>query len=135
MDEKWYQITLNEKQARLLAVACEDFFRLRMGQDADFADDIASMGHDWSNADDKNRDRLFEKYLTARDDIREVMKAVFHIAFGIYGQPKEKTEDMRIIEDIWEAIRFAMGASRWHSPLQVSDEPFPEVTVIEGVEK
>lgn len=129
--QKMYQITLNERQARLLAVACEDFFRLRMGQDADFADDLASMGHDWSHADEKNRDRIFEKYLTTRDDIREVMKAVFHIAFGIYGQPKEKTEDMRIIEDIWEAIRFAMGASRWHAPLQVSDEPFPEVKEIE----
>lgn len=115
----------------MLAVACEEFFRLRMGQDADFADDLATMGHDWSNADDKNRDRLFEKYLTTRDDIREVMKAVFHIAFGVYGQPQEKTDDMRIVMDIWEAIRFARGMSRRGNPFQESPEPFPEVKVVE----
>lgn len=49
-------ITLTEKQLRLLQTAMEEYFRLRMGQAWDFADDICAMNVDVFDPDNPKGD-------------------------------------------------------------------------------
>lgn len=86
---KKYRITLNEAQIGLVQKSLKEYFRLRMGQYTDFADDIASLGVDLSpeNPDHK---RIFDKFLMTRDHIAQMMSTVFRVAFGVYGTPSEK---------------------------------------------
>jgi len=128
-EKTMWQITLNDTQAALLCDACEEYVRLRMGQPMMFADDIATMSADYTKIEDKEkRDLVFDRYLHRKYDIEEIMRAVFRIAWGEFGMPTEKTREMRMVSDIWEAVRFARGNSRWEHPFRESDEPFPTVT-------
>ncbi len=88
---KKYKITLNERQLVIVEHALEEYFRLRMGQDFDFSDDLAEMGQDLST-DNPECKRIFAEYIVRRDAIGEIMKAVFRIAFGTYGVPEEKNK-------------------------------------------
>ena len=121
-----YTITLTEEQMRVTEAALEEYFRLRMGQDAEFCDDIASMNVDFSPENPKH-DKIFDDYINRRDHMRIVMKAFFRIAFGAWCSPKEKTADMMIAECIWDAIRFARGHSRWNQPFAIGSEPVPKI--------
>lgn len=122
-----YTIEVNEKQLRLIMRMTEEWFRLRMGQETDFCNDMASLNCDLSPSNPKH-EWLFDMYITRRDHLQELMRAFFRIAFEPTGYLKEKTEDMLIAEDIWDAIRCELGVSRWGTALHTSDEPLPKVT-------
>lgn len=127
---KTYTITLTEAQIRVTQNALEEYFRLRMGQDMDFSEDMAMIGRDLS-PDNPNHDGIFEDYLNRRDHLRELMRAFFRIAFEPTGYLERKTEDMMIAECIWDAMRCARRLSRWGSALKIGSEPLPEITVTE----
>ncbi len=127
---KKYRITLNEKQLSIIQYALEEYFRLRLGQEFDFSNDLAEMNYDLS-PDNPEHKKIFAEYIVRRDAIGAVMKAVFRIAFGYNSY--EKTEKMLIAEDIWDAIRIARGISRWSRVLNVSDEPVPEIEEVKDV--
>lgn len=128
-----YKITLTEEQLRIVRVALEEYFRLRMGQDMDFCDDLAFFGRkDVYDTSDPDHKRIFDRYISRRNHMREVMQAFFRIAFPPYGVPEEKTNDVLIAEDIWDAIRVKLGISRWGRVLGVGPEPIPEIEVEEG---
>lgn len=129
MGDKRYRITLTEQQLRVVRVALEEYFRLRLGQDMDFCDDIASMNTDLS-ADNPEHNRIFDRFICRRNCMRELMAAFFRIAFGPHGVPEKKTADMLIAEDIWDAIRVHLGISRYDRVLHVSDEPIPDIEVL-----
>ena len=129
MAEKKYRITLTEQQLRVVRVALEEFFRLRLGQDMDFCNDIALMNVDLS-ADNPQHEKIFDRAMCKRDCLRELLRAFFRIAFGIYGTPENKTDDMLIAEDIWDSIRVKLGISRWDKVLHVSDEPIPDIEIL-----
>ena len=130
MSVKSYQITLTENQLRVVRIALEEYFRLRMGQDMDFCDDIAFMNVDMSQKN-PDHERIFDRAITKRNCMREIMSAFFHVAWGVYGVPEKKTDDMLIAEDIWDAIRIETGISRWKSVLHVSSEPVPKIKKVE----
>lgn len=121
-----YTIDLTAEQVRVVCNALEDYFRLRMGQEFDFCNDMASLNCDLSPSNPKHG-WLFDMYIARRDHLQELMRAFFRIAFEPTGYLKEKTEDMLIAEDIWDAIRCATGRSRFGTPLNVSSEPMPKV--------
>lgn len=116
-----YTITLTEDQIRVTQKALEEYFRLRMGQQRDFCDDIASIGRSIA------MDKAFDAYIARRDHLEEIMRAFFKIAFEPMGYLKEKTDDMMIAETIWDSMRFARGESRWDKPFQVGPEPCPKI--------
>ena len=116
-----YKIELTEEQMRITEKALEEFFRLRMGQDWDFVDDMATINSDCS------KEPAFSRMLQRRDHMRELMKALFSIAFEPRGHLEKKSDEMLAAEDIWEAIRYARGKGRYESPLHVGPEPFPKV--------
>ena len=121
-----FTIELTEKQLTIVQNALEEWFRLRTGQEFDFCTDLAGMGVDLSPKN-PNHDWLFDKYISRRDHMQELMKAFFRIAFEPYGYLQEKTEDMLIAETIWDAIRCARGQSRWGQPLVLGGEPCPKI--------
>lgn len=128
-----YTIELTEKQMRMLETVTEEYFRLRMAQTFDFCDDLASMKCDLSPSN-PNHDKIFDDFIKRRDHLSELMRAFYRIAFEPDGYLHEKTEEMLIAEDIWEAVRFALGRSRWDSTLHVGSEPFPTVVKHEEVQ-
>lgn len=121
-----YTIELTEKQLSIVQNALEEWFRLRMGQDMDFCDDLAKMNADLS-PDNPQHKQIFGYYISRRDHMREIMKAFFRIAFEPFGYLTEKTKDMLIAETIWDAIRCARGQSRWGKPLALGGEPCPKI--------
>lgn len=127
-----YTIELTEKQLAIVQNALEEWFRLRMGQDMDFCDDLAKMNADLS-PDNPQHERLFDLYLARRDHMQALMKAFFRIAFEPFGYLTEKTEDMLIAETIWDAIRCARGQNRWGQPLVLGGEPCPKIEKQEKV--
>lgn len=116
-----YTITLTEDQIRVTQNALEEYFRLRMGQQHDFCEDLASIGRNIGP------DKAFNTFILRRDHMQEIMRAFFKIAFEPLGYLKEKTDDMMIAETIWDTIRCARGQSRWDKPLQVGPEPCPKI--------
>ena len=100
-----YTIELNDKQLNVIHHALEEYFRLRMGQEFDFCTDIASLNCDLS-PDNPKHEWIFDMYIARRDHLQELMRAFFRIAFEPSGYLNEKTDDMLIAEDIWDATVF-----------------------------
>lgn len=111
---------------RVTQVALEEYFRLRLGQAFDFANDLSYLGVDMS-IENPQHEAIFAKHLNNRDWIENTMKTVFHTIWPPYGSPEAKTEDMMIAECLWDAIRFARGRSRWNQPFQIGSEPVPKI--------
>lgn len=125
-----YTITLTEEQMRVTQNALEEYFRLRMGQDMEFSNEMAMLNARDMSGDEHRKE--FDAFIHRRDHLRELMYAFFRIAFEPTGCLKEKTEDMMIAECIWDAIRFARGHSRWDRPFVIGSEPVPKITKEEG---
>lgn len=128
---KKYTIELTENQVRVIQNALEEYFRLRMGQEWDFCNNLASINVDLS-PDNPNHEHLFDMYIARRDHMQEVLRSFFRIAFEPTGYLKEKTDDMLIAECIWDAIRCVRGLSNCGSPLHTGSEPVPKIKVSEG---
>ena len=130
MSDKKYNMIVTEKQLHMISCALEEYFRLRMGQESDFVNDISSMDVDLS-PDNPNHKRIFDHMIHRRDDLSEVMRCFFRIAFDPYGGvPQKKTQEMMIAEDIWEAIKVATG--RCDYPLYISSEPVPYIEEVQN---
>lgn len=120
-----YTITLTEAQMRVTQNALEEYFRLRMGQDMEFSNEMAMLNAGDISGDEHREE--FDAFIHRRDHLRELMYAFFRIAFEPTGCLMEKTEDMMIAECIWDAIRFARGHSRWNQPFAIGSEPVPKI--------
>ena len=126
-EKKVYTVELTEEQMRVTQKSLEFYFRLMLGQGRDFSDEIAAMNRDF-DPNNPLHEQIFDGYINRRNDIEEIMHAVFRIAYGPYGVPKAKSTDMLIAECIWDAIRSARGVSRWDHPMPIGPEPLPKIT-------
>lgn len=133
---KQYQISLSEKQTIVIKDALEEYFRIRMNQWSDLADSLSSKNIDLS-PDNPNHEKIFERYLSDRDAVKEVFECAGRILWR-YSQLNPKTEEQLIAEDIWQVIRHELWKSsdvkgNWcvdsREPLRMSDEPLPEMKV------
>ena len=123
-------IELTERQARTVQAALEEYFRLRMGQASlnGLADDLAFDIYDRSK--DTNG-KGFDLAIQRRDNINHVLKAIFHMAWPIYGAPEKKSEPVLIAGDIWSQLRWEMSTKEPYvaTPIQLGPDPLPKVTI------
>ena len=130
-------LELNEEQAMIVQAALEEWFRIRMGQSHDLANDLAFMGY---KRDDKDHQERFTAAITKRNSLEYVLKALFNIAWPHYGVPQEIDDRTHIASDIWSTMRHKLwkartdGTDDWRvdsaTPIQLGPEPLPVVTVI-----
>lgn len=120
-------IELTEEQARIVLVAVEEWFRLRMGQQSELANGLAFLGYDY-NKPDKGE---FDRRIVKRNAIMHILRAVCAIAFPDYGVPVENTPEVNIASDIWSQLRWELSTKEaWMStPFQLGTEPMPKITV------
>lgn len=124
-----YRIELTSEQMRVLERCSELFMRLGMGQTWDLADMLCEgilKGYDKDKPESKI---MFERYITKRDAIREVLTSAIRIAYDPLYCPESKTEDGMIAECMWDAIRCARGTSNYGTPMQIGSEPIPKIEV------
>ncbi len=120
-------IELNERQARIVLSAVEQWFRIRMGQDYEVSDSLAFYGY---KKDDKKFGE-FDRRIDKRNALHEVMKAIFRIAWPPNGSPGEIDDDTNVASDLYSALRHALDTSEMRSrgPFQMSTEPLPKITI------
>lgn len=125
-------IELTERQARTVQAALEEYFRLRMGQANlnGLADDLAFDLYDRSK---DTTGKGFDLAIQRRDNINHVLKAIFHMAWPIYGAPEKKSEPVLIAGDIWSQLRWELSNKdeRMSTPIQLGPEPLPKI-IVEG---
>ena len=132
---KKVRLELNEAQAMVVQVALEEWFRLRMGQSFDLANDLAFMGY---KRDEAHPER-FDACITKRNSLEYVIKAMFNIAWPHYGTPHEVEPRTHTASDIWSVLRHELwkartdGTDQWcmaaATPIKLGPEPLPTVTV------
>ena len=128
-----YTLEITEKQAKIIRIALEEYFRLRMNQFFDFATDISLCGYEYGKNDPGN-DKKFNDYINRRNESQELFEKAFRIAQPNY---QMKTDKMMIAEDIWQVIRHKLYLDRgedpndWcvdaREPIKMSDEPLPKM--------
>jgi len=97
-----YQLTVTEKQLRMINTALEEYFRVGLNQWGNLADRIASIGVDFSR-DNPKHDKIFDDYISKRDDVRVVLEAAGRILWP-YGLNKQ-ADDNLVAQDIYQVIR------------------------------
>ena len=132
-----YILTLTEKQAILIKDALEEYFRIRMNQWGDLAESLVIKNIDLST-DNPNHEKIFERHITERDAVRNVLECAGRILWE--NQINPKSDEQLIAEDIWQVIRHQLwkdseNKNDWcvdaSEPLRMSDEPLPEMKKVE----
>lgn len=103
-----YKITLSQNQARVMMIALESYFRTRLGQYSDLADDIAFNGYDQDGRDKEGADNDFNHRVNYRNDAEEMFNYAFEMAKPKYTRADDyygKTPEMRNAIDMWHVIR------------------------------
>lgn len=128
-----YTLEITEKQAEIIKIALEEYFRLRLNQWFDFATNIALCGYEYDKNDPEN-DKKFDDYINRRNESQELFEKAFRIAQPNY---QLKTVEMMIAEDIWQVIRHKLWIDRngdkddWcadsREPMPMTDEPLPKM--------
>lgn len=128
-----YILEITEKQAEIIKIATEEYFRLRLNQWFYFATNIALCGYEYDESDPDN-DKKFDDYINRRNESQELFEKAFRTAQPNY---QMKTDEMMIAEDIWQVIRHKLYLDRggdsngWsvdaREPIKLSDETLPKI--------
>lgn len=102
----FYQLTVNERQLRLINAALEEFFRLGLNQWWGLADRLATIDLEIPLADDPHHDQAFDRYIHTRDDARIVMETVGRILWP-HGLTKQDDDNI-LAQDIYQCIRYRL---------------------------
>ena len=74
-----YQITVTERQLKLINTALEEFFRIGLNQWGDLADRVANIGFEYPPKDAENRELVFDRHIHTRDAVRTVLETAGRI--------------------------------------------------------
>ena len=131
-----YILGLSEDQAEIIKIALEEYFRLRMNQTWDFADDICFDGFDYKNHTKEEFNKCIEKRDMFREELEKLLNKVHPLHFR-GNKFREQTIEMRRAQDIWQVIRHRMWKDRYgdkddwcvdsREPMPMTDEPLPEI--------
>ena len=135
-----YTLEITEKQAEIIKIALEEYFRLRMNQTRDFADDICFDGFNYENHTEEDFDERIECRDMFRDKFEKLLNTVHPLQFR-GGKFREQTIEMRRAQDVWQVIRHKLWIDRhgdedsWcvdsRKPMCLTGEPLPKMEVIE----
>ena len=135
-----YTLEITEEQANTIKIALEEYFRLRMNQTWDFADDICFDGFDYKNHTKEDFNGRIERRNMFRDELRRLLNVVHPLQFR-GGKFREQTIEMRRAQDIWQVIRHRLWKDRhgdkddWcvdaRKPMPMTDEPLPKMERVE----
>lgn len=139
-----YQITVTERQLKLINTALEEFFRIGLNQWGDLADRVANIGFEYPPKDMPNRELVFDRHIHTRDTVRTVLEAAGRILWP-YGLNKQD-EDNLLAQDIWQAFRHQLWLDRpdrdkldycvdGNKPLIQTNEPAPKCVLVGTTEK
>lgn len=134
-----YKLELSEEQAEIIKIALEEYFRLRMNQTWDFADDIC-----FEDLSEKYTSRDFDKCVSNRDMFRDELEKLLNKVHPLHfrgNKFREQTIEMRRAQDIWQVIRHRLWKDRngdkddWcvdaRKPMPMTDEPLPKMERVE----
>ena len=131
-----YTLELSEEQAEIVKIALEEYFRLRMNQTWDFADDICFDGFDYESHTKEDFNERIERRDMFRGEMEKLLNTVHPLQFR-GGKFREQTIEMLRAQDVWQVIRHKLYIDRngdkddWcvdtRKPLKMSDEPLPKM--------
>lgn len=135
-----YILELSEEQAEIIKIALEEYFRLRMNQTWDFADDICFNGFNYENHNKEDFDERIERRDMFRDKFEKLLNTVHPLQFR-GGKFREQTIEMRRAQDVWQVIRHKLWIDRhgdedsWcvdsRKPMCLTGEPLPKMERVE----
>ena len=135
-----YTLELSEEQSEIIKIALEEYFRLRMNQTWDFADDICFEGFDYGNHTKEDFNERIERRDTFRDELEKLLNNVHPLQFR-GNKFREQTIEMRRAQDIWQVIRHKLWKDRhgdkddWRvdarEPMCMTGEPLPKMERVE----
>ena len=130
-----YTLEISEEQAEIIKNALEEYFRLRMNQSWDFADDICFEGFDY----EKRSKEEFNERIELRNKFKNEFEKLLSLVHPMIseGTVREKTPEMLRAMDIWQVIRYKLWTSKhtdaynWcvdsRKPMNMSNEPLPKM--------
>lgn len=135
-----YALEISEKQAEIIKIALEEYFRLRMNQTWDFADDICFEGFDYESHTKEDFNERIERRDMFRDEMEKLLNTVHPLHFR-GNKFRERTIKMRRAQDIWQVIRHRLWKDRhgdkddWcvdaRKPMSMTGEPLPKMERVE----
>ena len=134
-----YTLEITEKQAEIIKIALEEYFRLRMNQTWDFADSLCFEDSKENFAEDEFYSRIEQRDMF-RDELQKLLDMVHPLQFR-GGDFREQTIEMRRAQDIWQVIRHRLWKDRhgdkddWcvdaREPMPMTGEPLPKMERVE----
>ena len=131
-----YTLEISEEQAEIIEIALEEYFRLRMNQTQDFADDICFEGFNFKSHTRKDLDERIERRNMFRDELGKLLRITHPVYLG-GGRFREQTIEMRRAQDIWQVIRHRLWKDKhsdeddWcvgaRKPMPMTGEPLPKM--------
>ena len=131
-----YILEISEQQAEIIKIALEEYFRLRMNQTWDFADDICFEGFDYGNHTKEDFNERIERRDMLHGELQSLLNVVHPLQFK-GGKIREKTIEMKRAQDIWQVIRHKLWIDRhgnedsWcvdsREPMCIAGEPLPKM--------
>lgn len=138
--DKRYTLELSEEQTEIIKIALEEYFRLRMNQTWDFADDICFDGFNYKNHTEGDFNERIERRNMFRDELEKLLNKVHPLHFR-GNKFREQTIEMRRAQDIWQVIRHRLWKDRhgdkndWcvdaREPMCMTGEPLPKMERVE----
>lgn len=135
-----YRIELSEDQVTTIKIALEEYFRLRMNQTWDFADDLCFDDLNYEN----HTDEEFDEHIKLRDEFRDELQKLlnkFHPLQLTGSKFRKQTTEMKRAQEIWQVIRHKLWIDRnddknsWcvdsREPMSMTGEVLPEIERIE----
>ena len=136
-----YILEVSDKQAEIIKIAMEEYFRLRMNQFWDFSTDVAASGFEY-NKDDPENDRKFNEYIERRNKSEKMFQEAMKVAQS--GDPRAyipQTDEMLRAQDVWQVIRHQLYLDRGGSvqdmvvdantPISRTGEELPKIKKVE----
>lgn len=136
-----YILEVSEKQAEIIKIALEEYFRLRMNQFWDFATEVTASGYEYNKEDPENS-KKFDAYIERRNRSEKMFQEAMKVAqSGDTRTYTPQTDEMLRTQDIWQVIRHQLYLDRGGSvqdmfvdantPISRTGEELPKIKKVE----